>query len=144
MGLVGVGGPVQRCFSEVVAGVDVGTCIEEDFHHFEMAAACCVVQGGIEFFVDIGAGVAAVFKDVLDHLDMAVAGGEHEIFSAEGIAAETLLVDTRTRPALKDSVSEDVLQELSGHSGWLHEEFEVGSELLGPDAADKLRKASKR
>jgi hypothetical protein len=69
---------------------------------------------------------------------------QHEIIYAEGIAAETLLVDTRTRPALKDSVSEDVLQELSGHSGWLHEEFEVGSELLGPDAADKLRKASKR
>ena len=69
---------------------------------------------------------------------------QHEIIYAEGIAAETLLVDTRTRPALKDSVSEDVLQELSGHSGWLHEEFEVRSELLGPDAADKLRKASKR
>ena len=69
---------------------------------------------------------------------------QHEIIYAEGIAAETLLVDTRTRPALTDTVSEDVLETLNGHSGWLHEEFEVGSELLGPDAADKLRKASKR
>lgn len=69
---------------------------------------------------------------------------QHEIIYAEGIAAETLLVDTRTRPALTDTVSEDVLETLGGHSGWLHQEFEVGSELLGPDAADKLRKASKR
>ena len=69
---------------------------------------------------------------------------QHEIIYAEGIAAETLLVDTRTRPALTDTVSSDVLEALGGHSGWLHEEFEVGSELLGPDAADKLRKASKR
>ncbi len=69
---------------------------------------------------------------------------QHEIIYAEGIAAETLLVDTRTRPALKDTVNDEVLSELGGHTGWLHEEFEVGSELLGPDAADKLRKASKR
>lgn len=69
---------------------------------------------------------------------------QHEIIYAEGIAAETLLVDTRTRADLTDTVSEDVLETLNGHSGWLHQEFEVGSELLGPDAADKLRKASKR
>jgi hypothetical protein len=69
---------------------------------------------------------------------------QHEIIYAEGIAAETLLVDTRTRPALKDSVSAEVMETLGGHSGWLHEEFEVGSDLLGPDAAEKLRKASKR
>lgn len=69
---------------------------------------------------------------------------QHEIIYAEGIAAETLLVDTRTRPALTESVSKDVLEALDGHSGWLHQEFEVGSDLLGPDAADKLRKASKR
>ena len=69
---------------------------------------------------------------------------QHEIIYAEGIAAETLLVDTRTRPALTDTISADVLEALEGHSGWLHQEFEVGAELLGPDAADKLRKASKR
>ena len=69
---------------------------------------------------------------------------QHQIIYAEGIAAETLLVDTRTRPALTDTVNPDVLNELGGHTGWLHQEFEVGSELLGPDAADKLRKASKR
>lgn len=69
---------------------------------------------------------------------------QHEIIYAEGIAAETLLVDTRTRPALTDTVSSDVLEALDGHSGWLHQEFEVGEDLLGPDAADKLRKASKR
>ncbi|MEP5151638.1 Hint domain-containing protein [Planktotalea sp.] len=69
---------------------------------------------------------------------------QHEIIYAEGIAAETLLVDTRTRPALTDNVSEEVLETLNGHSGWLHQEFEVGADLLGPDAAEKLRKASKR
>lgn len=69
---------------------------------------------------------------------------QHEIIYAEGIAAETLLVDTRTRPALTDTVSSEVLEALDGHTGWLHQEFEVGADLLGPDAADKLRKASKR
>jgi hypothetical protein len=69
---------------------------------------------------------------------------EHQIIYAEGIAAETLLVDPRTRPALTDSVSADVLSALQGHTGWLHEEFEVDSDLLGPDAAEKLRRASKR
>lgn len=69
---------------------------------------------------------------------------QHQIIYAEGIAAETLLVDTRTRPALQDTVSSELLDTLSAHSGWLHQEFEVGSDLLGPDAADKLRKASKR
>lgn len=69
---------------------------------------------------------------------------QHQIIYAEGIAAETLLVDTRTRPALEDTISDEVLDALKGHSGWLHTEFEVSAELLGPDAAEKLRKASKR
>lgn len=69
---------------------------------------------------------------------------QHEIIYAEGIAVETLLVDTRTRPALQDSMSEHDLNALERHSGWLHAQFEVPSDLLGPDAAEKLRKASKR
>jgi len=68
---------------------------------------------------------------------------QHEIIYAEGIAAEALLIDTRTRGALSQKVSEDVMEALEGHSGWLHKEFEVGEDLLGPDAADKLRRASK-
>lgn len=92
-----------------------------------------LVNGDTVIHQDIG--LIYYFQILLD---------QHEIIYAEGIAAETLLVDARTRAALTDTVSEDVLETLNGHSGWLHQEFEVGSELLGPDAADKLRKASKR
>jgi len=45
---------------------------------------------------------------------------EHQIIYAEGIAAETLLVDTRTRPAVEDDLPEDLLKAADGHSGWLH------------------------
>lgn len=69
---------------------------------------------------------------------------QHQIIYAEGIAAETLLVDTRTRPAVEGDLSAEELAAVSGHSNWLHSEYEVQADLLGPDAADKLRKASKR
>ncbi len=60
---------------------------------------------------------------------------DHQIIYAEGIAAESLLVDTRTRAALPDDVS--------GHRERPHFDYEVGeTELGGKDTVDKLRKAS--
>ncbi|OUS22045.1 hypothetical protein DI396_05970 [Litorivita pollutaquae] len=67
----------------------------------------------------------------------------HQIVYAEGIAAETLLVDTRTRPALPEGLTEKLLgpnHESSGLSG-----LEVSETLLDrPDAAEILRRASTR
>lgn len=70
---------------------------------------------------------------------------DHQIIYAEGIAAETFLVDTRTRPALPADLSHKLAQDLPGHSARAHLEFEVGRALLDrPDAAALLRRASLR
>jgi len=67
----------------------------------------------------------------------------HQIIYAEGIAAETLLLDPRTRPVLPSDLSEklgDTLGKL--HAAGL-EDFEVEERLLDmPNAADILRRAS--
>ena len=70
----------------------------------------------------------------------------HQIVYAEGIAAETLLVDRRTRPLLPREVSEKLTQGLAGHGARApHLQFEVGESLLDrPDAAEILRRASTR
>ena len=69
----------------------------------------------------------------------------HQIIYAEGIAAETLLIDTRTRPVLPQELSEKLTQALPGHSDRSHLEFEVNKALLDhPDAAAILRRASTR
>lgn len=69
----------------------------------------------------------------------------HQIIYAEGIAAETLLVDTRTRPALPEDLREALAQSLSGHGTSAHLDFEVSEKLLDhPDAAAILRRASTR
>ncbi|QIE44560.1 Hint domain-containing protein [Pseudohalocynthiibacter aestuariivivens] len=69
----------------------------------------------------------------------------HQIIYAEGIAAETLLVDTRTRPALPPELSEKLAQSLPGHAERIHLDFEVSKALLDhPDAAALLRRASTR
>lgn len=61
---------------------------------------------------------------------------DHQIIYAEGIAAETLLVDPRTRAALPDTVTDD-------HGHRHHLDYEVHSSLLSsPDAVALLRKAS--
>jgi len=70
---------------------------------------------------------------------------EHQIIYAEGIAAETLLVDTRTRAALPKELSDKLSQALIGHKARAHMEFEVGKTLLDrPDTAALLRRASTR
>lgn len=70
---------------------------------------------------------------------------DHQIIYAEGIAAETFLVDTRTRPALPPELSEKLALDLPGHIARAHMQFEVGHALLDrPDAAALLRRASLR
>ena len=62
---------------------------------------------------------------------------DHQIIYAEGIAAESLLVDPRTRAALPDGVNK------TGHAHRMHLDYEVRETLLSqPDAVELLRKAS--
>lgn len=65
----------------------------------------------------------------------------HQIIFAEGIAAETLLLDPRTRSALPS----ELLPDTPGHDTPAHLQFEIGRALLDhPNAADLLRRASLR
>ena len=69
----------------------------------------------------------------------------HQIIYAEGIAAETLLVDTRTRPALPEALNTALSHPLPGHAERAHLDFEVGEALLKNfDAAALLYRASTR
>lgn len=64
---------------------------------------------------------------------------DHQIIYAEGIAAESLLIDPRTRAALPD----DVNPSGAGHAHRPHLDYEVQETLLSqPDAVEILRKAS--
>ncbi len=68
---------------------------------------------------------------------------EHQIIYAEGIAAETLLVDTRTRAALPDELIGPLADTLPEHSIRAHQAFEVEETLLKDlDAPALLRRAS--
>ena len=63
----------------------------------------------------------------------------HQIIYAEGIAAESLLIDPRTRAALPEGVNPSG----AGHAHRPHLDYEVQETLLSqPDAVDLLRKAS--
>lgn len=70
----------------------------------------------------------------------------HQIIYAEGIAAETLLIDPRTRAALPSELAEKMAETLPGHGAdRAHLAYEVQENLLDrPDAADILRRASTR
>lgn len=62
---------------------------------------------------------------------------DHQIIYAEGIAAETLLVDARTRAALPDGVS------TANHLDTPHQDFEVTESLASqPDVVTLLKRAS--
>ncbi len=68
----------------------------------------------------------------------------HQIVFAEGIAAETLLIDPRTRSALPREVAETLSSRLEGHARRSLGEFEIGETLLSrPDAAELLAKATR-
>lgn len=67
----------------------------------------------------------------------------HQIIFAEGIAAETLLADPRTRPAIPRELAERLRAAPQGHEGAEHLEFEVTGSLVDrPDLAEILRRAS--
>ncbi|MEO0668563.1 MAG: Hint domain-containing protein [Pseudomonadota bacterium] len=65
----------------------------------------------------------------------------HQIIYAEGIAAESMLIDTRTRPVVPD----EVRAVLAPHSATGLQGLDVTEALLDrPDAAEILRRASTR
>ncbi|WP_299937797.1 Hint domain-containing protein [uncultured Pelagimonas sp.] len=67
----------------------------------------------------------------------------HQIIYAEGIAAESMLVDTRTGAALPDDMSDKLGELIPGHRRSGFGELEVQETLLTrPDVADLLRKSS--
>jgi hypothetical protein len=69
----------------------------------------------------------------------------HQIIYAEGIAAETLLLDPRTKPALPVELAEKLSGMLHAHGQKAHLAYEVQESLLDrPDAAEILRRASTR
>ena len=79
-------------------------------------------------------GFVDYFQMLFDH---------HQIIYAEGIAAESMLVDTRTRAALPEEVNARLETLIPGHRASGHREIEVQESLLRrPDAADLLRKSS--
>lgn len=68
---------------------------------------------------------------------------DHQIIFAEGIAAESLLVDPRTRAAIPDEVGRQVSGNRPGHKHRTHQDYEVAESLISrPDAAALLRRAS--
>lgn len=67
----------------------------------------------------------------------------HQIIYAEGIAAESMLVDNRTRAVLPHEVADRLTELLPGHSNSDHQALEVEEALLDrPGLADLLRRAS--
>ncbi|SFE66521.1 Hint domain-containing protein [Sulfitobacter brevis] len=69
----------------------------------------------------------------------------HQIIYAEGIAAESMLIDTRTRTILPADLSAAMGDIVPGHSDLPHAGLDVSEALLKrPDAAELLRKASGR
>jgi len=69
----------------------------------------------------------------------------HHIIYAEGIAAETMLVDPRTRPALPEELLERLSELLPDHGARDAHGLDVQKALLDrPDAIDLLRRASMR
>ena len=68
---------------------------------------------------------------------------DHQIIFAEGIAAESLLLDETTTPALPSELSGKIRTGTSRHRKRSHEDFEIGSpEHPDGDMAERLRRAS--
>ena len=69
----------------------------------------------------------------------------HQIIYAEGIAAESMLIDSRTKPVLPQELTEAMGDMIPGHSDRRHDGLDVSEPLLNrPDAADLLKRASSR
>lgn len=69
----------------------------------------------------------------------------HQIIYAEGIAAESMLIDTRTKPVLPTELSDALGDIIPGHSNLPHAGLDVQEGLLNhPDIAGLLKRASSR
>ncbi|WP_439149685.1 Hint domain-containing protein [Sulfitobacter sp.] len=69
----------------------------------------------------------------------------HQIIYAEGIAAESMLIDSRTKAVLPQALSDALGDVIPGHSDLPHAGLDVSEPLLDrPDAAELLRKSSMR
>jgi hypothetical protein len=68
----------------------------------------------------------------------------HQVIYAEGIAAETLLLDERTRPALPEDLASTLQDSGLRHSADLLREYEVEESLLDRDTdmATLLKRAT--
>lgn len=67
----------------------------------------------------------------------------HQIIYAEGIAAETLLLDDRTRPALPAGLEQQLQGGGQGHDPRQHQGIEVSeSQVRHPDVLNLLRRAT--
>ncbi|UWR23708.1 Hint domain-containing protein [Sulfitobacter sp. S190] len=108
---------------------------------------------------ELGAGRAELLvkaRHLVDHETVLVQQGgfvdyyqllfdSHQIIYAEGIAAESMLIDSRTRPVLPHDLSRNLGDVIPGHSNLPHAGLDVQEGLLRrPDAAALLRKASGR
>ena len=88
-----------------------------------------------------GASITRLNGGFVDYYQMLF--DAHQIIYAEGIAAESMLVDTRTRAALPQELTESLSELLPGHRDSDHRALEVQeSLLLRPDVAELLRKSS--
>lgn len=82
----------------------------------------------------VSGGFVEYYQMLFDH---------HQIIYAEGIAAESMLVDTRTCAALPEEVSARLASLTGGREDTAHLDIEVQEALLRrPDAVDVLRKSS--
>lgn len=69
----------------------------------------------------------------------------HQIIDTEGIAAESMLIDTRTKPVLPADLSKELGDVIPGHYNLPHAGLDVHEQLLdSPDAAELLLRASSR
>lgn len=69
----------------------------------------------------------------------------HHIIYAEGIAAESMLVDPRTKPSLPAELLDKLTDVMPGHAASSRHGLDVQQALLNrPDAIDILRRASTR
>ena len=68
---------------------------------------------------------------------------DHQIIYAEGIAAESLLIDPRTRGAVPDIVRKTLDSDGMGHAHRTHLNYEIKEQLVAdPSAAERLKDAS--